>query len=138
MTPTAERRFTSFPAGFSRVSLCPLWLCFLLLILTATACSKGDPATPASNAAASVVPEPKAPPADSTPDTGPLPQIDSKRAFHYIKDIVAFGTRPMGSENHKKVENYIMSHLKGDQVEDDAFIADTVEGKFPVRSIIAK
>jgi len=44
----------------------------------------------------------------------------------------------MGSENHKKVENYITSHLKGDQVEDDAFAADTVEGKFPVRNIIAK
>ena len=44
----------------------------------------------------------------------------------------------MGSENHKKVENYITSHLKGDQVEDDAFTADTVEGKFPVRNIIAK
>jgi len=44
----------------------------------------------------------------------------------------------MGSENHKKVENYITLHLKGDQVEDDAFTADTVEGKFPVRNIIAK
>ena len=44
----------------------------------------------------------------------------------------------MGSENHKKVENYITSHLKGDQVEDDAFTVDTVEGKFPVRNIIAK
>jgi Zn-dependent M28 family amino/carboxypeptidase len=36
------------------------------------------------------------------------------------------------------VENYITSHLKGDQVEDDAFTVDTVEGKFPVRNIIAK
>jgi Zn-dependent M28 family amino/carboxypeptidase len=71
-------------------------------------------------------------------EIGPLPQIDPKRAFQYIKEIVAFGTRPMGSENHKKVENYITSHLKGDQVEDDAFTADTVEGKFPVRNIIAK
>jgi Zn-dependent M28 family amino/carboxypeptidase len=44
----------------------------------------------------------------------------------------------MGSENHKKVENYITSHLKSDRVEDDAFTADTVEGKFPVRNIIAK
>ena len=44
----------------------------------------------------------------------------------------------MGSENHKKLENYITAHLKGDQVEDDAFTADTVEGKFPVRNIIAK
>ena len=44
----------------------------------------------------------------------------------------------MGSENHKKLERYILDHLKGDQVEDDAFTADTVEGKFPVRNLIAK
>ena len=44
----------------------------------------------------------------------------------------------MGNENHKKLENYIITHLKGDQVESDAFTADTVEGKFPVRNIIAK
>ena len=44
----------------------------------------------------------------------------------------------MGNENHKKLERYIVDHLKGDQVEDDAFTADTVEGKFPVRNIIAK
>ena len=51
---------------------------------------------------------------------------------------MAFGPRPIGSENHKKLENYILAHLKGDQVEDDAFTADTVEGKFPIRNIIAK
>jgi Zn-dependent M28 family amino/carboxypeptidase len=44
----------------------------------------------------------------------------------------------MGSENHKKLERYILDHLKSDQVEDDTFTADTVEGKFPVRNIIAK
>jgi glutaminyl-peptide cyclotransferase len=44
----------------------------------------------------------------------------------------------MGNENHKKLERYIVDHLKGDQVEDDAFTAETVEGKFPVRNIIAK
>jgi Zn-dependent M28 family amino/carboxypeptidase len=79
-----------------------------------------------------------APPDAAPADSGPLPTIDSKRAFQYIKEIVAFGTRPMGSENHKKLENYITAHLKGDQIEDDAFTADTVEGKFPVRNIIAK
>ncbi len=52
--------------------------------------------------------------------------------------MTAFGTRYMGTENHKKLERYIVDHLKGDQVEDDAFTADTVEGKFPVRNIIAK
>jgi len=58
--------------------------------------------------------------------------------MQYVKEIVAFGTRPIGSANHKKLEQYIVSHLKGDQVEYDSFTADTPEGKFPVRNIIAK
>ncbi len=58
--------------------------------------------------------------------------------MQYVKDIVKFGPRPVGSANHRKVEDYIKSHLKGDQVEDDVFTADTPEGKFPVHNIIAK
>jgi Zn-dependent M28 family amino/carboxypeptidase len=60
------------------------------------------------------------------------------RAMQYVKDIVAFGPRPIGSTNHKKVEDYIHAHLKGDSVEDDTFTVDTTEGKFPVHNIIAK
>ncbi len=136
------RATTRSRAGFPHVPLCPLWFSLflpLLALASAIACSKGSSSTPAENAAGAnaPAPEPAATPA-SLPDPGPLPQIDSKRAFQYIKEIVAFGTRPMGSENHKKVENYITSHLKGDQVEDDAFTAETVEGEFPVRNIIAK
>lgn len=78
------------------------------------------------------------PPEAAAPDNAPLPHIDSKRAFQYTREVAAFGPRYMGSENHKKLERYILDHLKGDQVEDDAFTADTVEGKFPVRNIIAK
>jgi glutaminyl-peptide cyclotransferase len=66
------------------------------------------------------------------------PSIDADRAIKYVREIVAFGPRPVGSPNHKKLENYIYTQLKGDVVEDDAFVADTPEGKFPVRSIIAK
>ena len=58
--------------------------------------------------------------------------------MQYVKDIVRFGPRPLGSANHKKVEEYIKSHLNGDQVEDDAFTADTNVGKFPVHNIVAK
>ena len=58
--------------------------------------------------------------------------------MQYVKEIVAFGPRPIGSANHKKVEDYIHAHLKGDVVEDDAFDIDTTEGKVPVRNIIAK
>jgi Zn-dependent M28 family amino/carboxypeptidase len=78
------------------------------------------------------------PPEAAAADNAPLPHIDSKRAFQYTREVTAFGPRYMGSENHKKLERYIVDHLKGDQVEDDAFTADTVEGKFPVRNVIAK
>jgi glutaminyl-peptide cyclotransferase len=64
--------------------------------------------------------------------------FNAGRAMQYTREVVAFGPRPIGSANHKKLENYILVHLKNDQVEDDAFTADTPEGKFPVRNIIAK
>jgi glutaminyl-peptide cyclotransferase len=72
------------------------------------------------------------------PDSGPPPIFDSARAMQYVREMVAFGPRPIGSANHKKVEDYITSHLKGDAVEDDVFTAETPVGKFPVRNIIAK
>jgi Zn-dependent M28 family amino/carboxypeptidase len=72
------------------------------------------------------------------PDSGPPPVMDSVRASQYVKEIVAFGPRPLGSANHKKVEDYILAHLKGDEVENDTFTADTPEGKFPVHNIVAK
>lgn len=66
------------------------------------------------------------------------PSINAARAMQYTKEVTAFGARPIGSANHRKLEEYILSHLKGDEVESDSFTADTVEGKFPVRNIIAK
>jgi glutaminyl-peptide cyclotransferase len=72
------------------------------------------------------------------PDNGPRPAIDAARAMQYVKQIVDFGPRPLGSANHRKVEDYITSHLKSDEVENDTFTADTPEGKFPVHNIVAK
>src|ERR1700726_2151413 len=71
-------------------------------------------------------------------DSGPPPAFNSARAMQYVKEIVAFGPRPIGSANHKKVEDYIHAHLKGDSVEDDDFTVNTTKGKFPVHNIIAK
>ncbi|PYX34358.1 MAG: peptidase M28 [Acidobacteria bacterium] len=71
-------------------------------------------------------------------ELGAAPRINAARAMQYTNEVTAFGARPIGSANHIKLEQYIVSHLKGDQVADDAFIADTVEGKFPVRNILAK
>ena len=72
------------------------------------------------------------------PDNGPLPTFEGNRAMQYVKEIVDFGPRPLGSASHKKVEDYITAHLKGDEVEHDVFSADTPEGKFPVHNIVAK
>jgi glutaminyl-peptide cyclotransferase len=77
--------------------------------------------------------------ADSTlVDFGTVPSFNSARAMQYVKEIVSFGPRPVGSANHRKVEDYIVAHLAGDTVESDVFTADTPEGKFPVHNIIAK
>jgi len=76
------------------------------------------------------------PPPSSEPASPPA--FDSSRAMQYLKEIVALGPRPIGSANHRKVENYILAHLKGNIVEQDAFEVSTPEGKFPVRNIIAK
>ena len=45
-------------------------------------------------------------------DTSPPPAFNSARAMQYVKEIVALGPRPIGSANHKKVEDYIHAHLK--------------------------
>jgi glutaminyl-peptide cyclotransferase len=138
MKPTNPEVYPAVP----RVQLCSPWLriCAQLIMAIAlantAACAKGTTANavkgPESPAAA------PAPTAAARLNNGPLPHIDSKRAFEYTREVAAFGERYMGNENHKKLERYIVDHLKGDQVEDDAFIAETVEGKFPVRNIIAK
>ncbi len=140
-------RFTTIKSSlqaFPCVPLCPLSfkICVALVLTigltSAVACTKGTSAganaAPKSESAVA----PPASPEAAAPDNAPLPHIDSKRAFQYTREVTAFGPRYMGSENHKRLERYILDHLKGDQVEDDAFTADTVEGKFPVRNIIAK
>ena len=58
--------------------------------------------------------------------------------MQYVKEIVAYGPRPLGSERHKKVEAYILSHLKGDDVERDDFEITASEGKFPIHNILAR
>jgi len=132
-----------------RATPCTPWLRILLLApvglaLTIVGCNKtSSAAQPGDNRPTVVIPAqvktPTAPsPPPDLPDTAPPPRIDAKRAFEYTREVTAFGPRYMGSENHKKLEHYILDHLKGDQVEDDSFTADTVEGKFPVRNIIAK
>src|SRR5579863_2253401 len=112
----------------------------LTCFLACLACSKQkDAAAAVPNASSAVSPAPMETPASPAPaDLDPPPAFDSNRAMQYVKEICAFGPRPIGSENHKKVENYILAHLKGDTVEQDNFEVTTQEGKFPVHNILAK
>jgi hypothetical protein len=114
----------------------------LMFVLAVLACDHdketAQSQTPSPNPAATPAADTTSPVLALPSDNGPPPSFDGDRAMQYVKDIVKFGPRPVGSANHIKVEEYIASHLKGDQVEDDTFTADTPEGKFPVHNIIAK
>jgi len=122
-----------------RKSKANCWLPLFALALGGFACNHAEdpapappPPTPAQTAKSEDTP------LNLPPDNGPPPKFDGDRAMQYVKEIVKFGPRPVGSANHKKVEDYILSRLKGDEVENDVFTADTPVGKFPVHNIIAK
>ncbi len=130
MRPTMNSDITSRMASF----------CLLLSIMTASvACDQNnkDAAASTQTQPATQAPTPAAK-LSLPPDSGPPPAFDSARSMQYVKEMVAYGPRPLASLNHKKVEDYIASHLKGDDVLNDVFTADTPEGKFPVHNIIAK
>ena len=110
----------------------------IALLTTSVACRSKK--TPQAADAALAMPA-AAMPANPTASNSPkAPQIDSARAMKYVRDIVGFGPRPVGSEAHKRTESYIISHLKtaGAQVESDAFGAETPVGELAMRSIIGK
>jgi len=114
------------------------WILLLASMCAGSSCDHAKDAAPSAAAPAAASPEAAAPALNLPPDTGPPPAIDANRAWQYVKEVVKFGERPIGSANHKKLEAYILAHLKGDEVESDSFTADTVAGKFPVDNIIAK
>jgi Zn-dependent M28 family amino/carboxypeptidase len=64
--------------------------------------------------------------------------IDSSQAWRYVKEIVALGPRWDGSKGQQRTGEYIHSKLRNDQVEEDAFVAETPAGKIPMRNIVAK
>jgi len=122
-----------------------LSFCLALVgLLLVAGCSKSQPS--ASDSAAAIQPASAsaavtAASATSTAATQaavPAPNIDGQKVLQYTKDVVAFGSRPAGSPAHEKLEQYILSKLKGVDVEQDKFTAQTPAGKFPINNIIAK
>jgi glutaminyl-peptide cyclotransferase len=117
------------------------WMLALAATLTCLGCGHAGESSqinPAPTAAAAAPSQTALPTLTLPDDSTPPPTIDGDRAMQYVKEIVKFGPRPLNSANHKKVEDYLHSRLKGDNVEDDTFTADTPAGKFPVHNIVAK
>ena len=110
-----------------KISALTLLLGLVALASCARAASPADP-----------VEKVKSTPTGAEAATENPPDFNASLAMQYLKEIVAYGPRPIGSKNHQKVETYILSHLKGDDVEQDAFEINTSECKFQVRNIIAK
>jgi glutaminyl-peptide cyclotransferase len=130
----------------SRPSLSSSYILVLLVIGAFTAgCSKQQQppseaaaaTTPAAASTASSSSQPVA--AAATADSNASkPDLNGKQAMQYVKEVVAFGSRPPGSPAHAKLEQYLLSKLKGVDVEQDKFTAQTPVGKFPMNNIIAK
>jgi Zn-dependent M28 family amino/carboxypeptidase len=116
-----------------------LLLTFAILIL---ACGKQEQTSSTSPAemkpAAASAPATPAPAVSTAASSAPKPDINGNHVMQYVKEVVAIGSRPVGSPGHAKTEQYIISKLKGVDVEQDKFIAQTPVGKFQVNNIIAK
>ena len=122
-----------------------LFLCAFILLALA-GCSKQASAPAAASTSEAKTPPPAAPDPqlqrvaaiNDTPSGTQLPNIDGDKVMQYVKEVVAIGSRPVGSPGHEKLQQLIHSKLKGDQVEDDSFTGQTPVGSFKMDNIIAK
>jgi glutaminyl-peptide cyclotransferase len=113
----------------------PRQLAAVLLLTCLWACAKDKGSSATTEAAPAQVAAPQPPPVSTR---APQAVINGARTMQYTKEIIAYGPRYLGSPGHKKVENYLRSHLKNDQVDDDTFTVESPEGNFPGRNLIAK
>jgi glutaminyl-peptide cyclotransferase len=83
-------------------------------------------------------PEQRAEDFDPKPDTPPALKISGQKSYQNLKDFVALGPRPLGSDGHAKAEQFILAHLDGAQIEQDKFNVQTAAGPFAMNNIVAK
>lgn len=114
------------------------WWLVLVLALAVLGCSKDKASSSSNEASASQPASQQSPVPQIKEPVGPMMHVDAARAMQYTKEIVAFGPRWDGSKALDQVRNYIKNKLKGDQVEEDSFVAETSIGKVAMRNIVAK
>ena len=118
----------------------------VLIVATIVGCNKSQQTPSEASAGATPTaatsdtpssPRPSSSSADSA-SNAPKPDINGNHVMQYVKEVVAFGSRPPGSPGHAKLEQYIVNKLNGVDVEQDKFTAQTPVGPFPINNIIAK
>lgn len=66
------------------------------------------------------------------------PHFNGAKALQYATEFANIGPRWASSPGHAKAEAYIRSHFQHDQLEEDAFTANTPVGIFPLRNFIVR
>jgi glutaminyl-peptide cyclotransferase len=76
----------------------------------------------------------------SAPEPASMGGFDGARAYEHVRQLVALGPRPSGSEALHRAQTYIVSQLKGYgcQVEEHDFHGSTDLGEIPMKNILAK
>jgi Zn-dependent M28 family amino/carboxypeptidase len=73
------------------------------------------------------------------PLTAPAQQhFNGEKALEYARQFVSIGPRWPTSQNHLKAEAFLRDQFKHDQLEEDAFTANTPIGPVPMRNFIAR
>jgi glutaminyl-peptide cyclotransferase len=64
--------------------------------------------------------------------------FNGNKALDYAREFVAIGPRWPTSQGHAKAEAFLRAHFAHDQLEEDAFTADTPVGAMPLRNFIVR
>ena len=72
------------------------------------------------------------------PATLSAQHFNGNKALDYAREFVAIGPRWPTSQGHAKAEAWLRAHFQHDQLEEDAFTADTPIGTVPLRNFIVR
>ena len=64
--------------------------------------------------------------------------FNGEKAYEYAREFAAIGPRWPTSQGHLKAEQFLRSHFAHDQLEEDAFTADTPIGPVAMRNFIVR
>jgi glutaminyl-peptide cyclotransferase len=64
--------------------------------------------------------------------------FNGAKALEYARQFVAIGSRWVGSPGHAQAEQFLRSHFQHDQLEEDAFTANTPIGMVSLRNFIVR